>query len=390
MKRILSLLIVLLLCFSVFAGCTQNDGDKSQFDFSYSVEKTQCARGETIQITATVTNISGKTYHYVGCSGNDFIPFISLYNEVDGEKHYIEYVPIALPEDVVNKKVKNGECGRVVYSFAIPEDAKLGNYSLILSLGEDKKEFANILSIVELTAQNENEKYSYSSAIVGTADKGVNPIQTLAHTTQYTSDGEPWLFGDGMGYYGIFSDEETKVSDFPTIVAEGKLEATVQGSSALGNPRVFGMDYEEYKYSHPGWNGLHLLPEGEYLVVFYENKDTRKTNPNDDTYWVTVYENIFRLVVPEREMGEDYYSLTFNQTYSLDREYDLNTKYRAGERVEIRLQLVYEQYYEVTVGDEKAVMIGNEDTYVIYVFIMPEGDAHVQIKEVSVEIPSAS
>jgi hypothetical protein len=149
------------------------------------------------------------------------------------------------------------------------------------------------------------------------------------------------------------------------------------------------MDYEEYKYSHPGWNGLHLLPAGEYLVVFYENTDTRKTNPNSDTYWVTVYENIFRLVVPEREMGEDYYSLTFNQTYSLDREYDLNTKYRAGERVEIRLQLVYEQYYEVTVGDEKAVMIGNEDTYVIYVFIMPEGDAHVQIKEVSVETPSA-
>ena len=390
MKRIISLIIVIVLSVSVFAGCTQNDGDKAQFDFSYSVEKTKYIRGETIQITATVTNVSGRTYRYVGCSGNDFIPLVSLYNEIDGEKHYIECDPFVWPADVVNKKVKNGESGSIVNTFVIPEDAKLGNYTLALSKGGDMKEFVDILSIVELTAQNENEKYSYSSAIVGTTDKGINPIQTLAHTTQYTSDGEPWLFGDGMGYYGIFSDEETKVSDFPTIVAEGKLEATVQGSNTLGNPRVFGMDYEEYKYSHPGWNGLHLLPEGEYLVVFYENKDTRKTNPNDDTYWVTVYENIFRLVVPEREMGEDYFSLTFNQTYSLDREYDINTKYRAGERVELRLQLVYEQYYEVTVGNETAVIIGNEDTYVIYAFIMPEGDAHVQIKEVSVEIPSAS
>ena len=388
MKRILSLLIVILLCFSVFTGCTQNDGDKAQFDFSYSLEKTKYARGETIKITATVTNVSGRTYKYDGCSSYDFIPSISLYNSTD-KQHQLSHEGIIWTSDVKPKKVKNGETGTWTYEFVISEDSKLGNYSITLSREGDKKEFTDILSIVELTAQNENEKYSYSSAIVGTADKGINPIQTLAHTTQYTSDGEPWLFGDGMGYYGIFSDAETIVGDFPTIVAEGELEATVQGSNTLGNPRVFGMDYEEYKYSHPGWNGLHLLPAGEYLVVFYENTDTRKTNPNSDTYWVTVYENIFRLVVPEREMGEDYYSLTFNQTYSLDREYDLNTKYRAGERVEIRLQLVYEQYYEVTVGDEKAVMIGNEDTYVIYVFIMPEGDAHVQIKEVSVEIPSA-
>ena len=82
MKRTLSILVVIMLC--VFAaGCTQNDGEKAQFDFSYSVEKTKYARGETIQITATVTNVSGRTYRYVGCSGNDFIPFISLYNEID-------------------------------------------------------------------------------------------------------------------------------------------------------------------------------------------------------------------------------------------------------------------------------------------------------------------
>ena len=70
------------------------------------------------------------------------------------------------------------------------------------------------------------------------------------------------------------------------------------------------------------------------------------------------------------------------------KDYDINTKYRVGERVELRLELVYEQYYDVTVDGKEAVMIGSDDSYVIYAFIMPEGNAFVEIKEVSVEIPT--
>ena len=77
MKRIISLLILTVMCFSVLAGCGRNC-DPVRFDFSYSVEKTKYVRGETIQLTATVTNISGRAYRYVGCSGNDFIPFIMM------------------------------------------------------------------------------------------------------------------------------------------------------------------------------------------------------------------------------------------------------------------------------------------------------------------------
>lgn len=387
MKRIITILIVISLCISVFAGC-QHNCDPIKFDFSYSVEKTKYARRETIQITATVTNVSGKAYRYVGCSGNDFIPFISLYNEIDGEKHYIECDPIVLPTDVVNKKVKNGESGSIVYTFPIPEDAKLGKYSVTLSYGEDKREFVDVLRVMDVTAQNEKDGITYSSATVSSFYESVKPIQTLAHTTQYGKDGEAFLYGDGMGYYGIFSDPEIKGSDIPTVVAKTEITVTVPENSKLGNPRVFGMDHEEYKYSHPGWSGLHLLPAGEYLVVFYENTDTRNTNPNADTYWLTTFENVFRLIVPEIEPSDRYYSLTFNETYSLAKDYDINTKYRVGERVELRLELVYEQYYDVTVDGKEAVMIGSDDSYVIYAFIMPEGNAFVEIKEVSVEIPT--
>ena len=390
MKKMISVLLALLLCLSLLAGCTQNDEEKAQFDFSYSVEKTKYARGETIQITATVTNVSGRTYRYIGCSGNDFIPFISLYNEIDGEKHYIECDPIVLPADVVNKKVKNGESGSIVNTFVIPEDAMLGNYTLTLSLGEDKKEFADILSIVELTTQNENEKYSYSSAIISSGHDNIKPITVSLFAEEYSQSGESLFCADGMGSDGVFSDPETNISDFPTIVADRAVTATPSAYSNIGNPCVYNINYEENdQYSHPGWNGLHLLPAGEYIVVFYEKTDSRNTNSESETYWITRYENIFRLIVPEREVGDTYYSLTFNRTYPLADDYNIDTKYRAGERVELKLELVTEQYYEVIVGDERAVMIGNEDTYVIYAFIMPAGDAHVQIKTVDVDIPSA-
>ena len=389
MKRILSLLIVILLCFSVFTGCTQNDGDKAQFDFSYSVEKTKYARDETIKITATVTNVSGKTYKYDGCSSYDFIPSISLYNSTD-KQYELSHEGVLWAADVKPKKVKNGGSGTWTYEFVIPEDSKLGKYSITLSREGDRKEFTDILSIVELTAQNENENYSYSSAIISSGNGNIKPIKTLVYTNEYSKDGEALLCGDGMGSYGIFSNPETKLSDFPTIVANSNVSVAGSATSKLGNPHVYNVNYEENnKYSHPGWNGLHLLPAGEYIVVFYENTDSRNTNSESETYWISQYENIFRLIVPERELGDTYYSLTFNQTHALADDYDINTRYRAGERVELRLQMVFEQYYEVLVNGEKAVMIGSEDTYIIYAFIMPEGDAHVQIKEVSVEIPSA-
>ena len=165
MKRMLSILIAVLLSVSVLAGCGQNNGDKAQFDFSYSVERPKYSRGESIRITATVTNTSGRMYRYVGCSGDDFIPYASLFNNADSQ-YQIACAPIIFPTDVVRKKIKNGESGSIDYSFAIPEDARLGNYSLVLSFGKDRKEFMDILSIVELTAQNETEKYRYSSTIV--------------------------------------------------------------------------------------------------------------------------------------------------------------------------------------------------------------------------------
>lgn len=302
MKRIITILIVISLCISVFAGC-QHNCDPIKFDFSYSVEKTKYARGETIQITATVTNVSGKAYRYVGCSGNDFIPFISLYNEIDGEKHYIECDPIVLPTDVVNKKVKNGESGSITYSFVIPEDAKLGNYSLTLSLEGDKEEFADILSIVELTAQNETEKYRYSSTIVSSGNNNIQPIECFEGTTYY-ENGEPTTSGCGAGAYAVFEDPETKISDFPVLVCDGDITVTVPVNVTLGRIEVYDTSFQELEYTINDFSDLTALPYGEYLIAFSEQIDGRGCDAEIVDYWITDNENLFRLVIQEPSKNE--------------------------------------------------------------------------------------
>lgn len=389
MKRILAFALIVWLCISALAGCANQENHPAKFTFSHEVEKSTYTRGETVKITATVTNVSGRAYRYTGCSGNDFIPMISLSCASDPQ-YQLAFEPFALPTDVVEKKIEDGESGSMTYSFVIPEDARLGSYNLTLWLGESKQEFSAVLSVVELTSQNENEKYTCGSALINVGDAYVRPIQTLVFTNEYAQDGQELLCGDGMGSYGVFSDPSTKLTDFPTLVASGKVTATLPANVDRGNPHIYDTNFKEVQqYSSPGWNGLHLLPAGEYVVVFPVTTDSRDSGPEEQTYWITRYENIFRLIVPERELGEEQYSLTFNKTYALDENYDLNAKYRAGERVELRLELVYEQYYEIRVGDEYAVQIGSESPWVIFAFIMPEGDAYVEITEVGVDIPGA-
>ena len=286
MKRILTILIVISLCISVFAGCTQNDGDKAQFDFSYSVEKTKYARGETIKITATVTNVSGKTYKYDGCSSYDFIPSISLYNSTDNQ-HQLSHEGIIWASDVKPKKVKNGETGTWTYEFVISEDSKLGNYSITLSREGDKKEFTDILSIVELTAQNETEKYRYSSTIVSSGNNNIQPIECFLGTTQY-ENGEPTLNGCGDGVYRVFSDPETKISDFPVLVCDGDITATVPVNVTLGRIKVYGTSFKELEYTINDFSDLTALPYGEYLVVFSEQIDGRGCDAEIVDYWITV------------------------------------------------------------------------------------------------------
>ena len=150
------------------------------------------------------------------------------------------------------------------------------------------------------TSQNETDKYWYSSAIISSDGGHIQPIHCFLSTELY-ENGEATLNGCGDGAYHVFSDPETKISDFPTLVANGEVTATSPENARLGNPRLHDVNYENYDgYSYLVWSDLHLLPAGEYIVVFNEYGDTRNTSEETETYWLSHFENVFRLIVPEK------------------------------------------------------------------------------------------
>ena len=302
------------------------------------------------------------------------------------------------------KKIRSGEMTMPKYRFVIYNRAGMKGKTLYItfdghidlgdgyySVKKGELDLDYIKALLLFTAQNQNEKYTYSSAIVSTGGEGIQPIKTLAWTDKYSKDGECQLCGDGMGYYGVFSDPETKLSELPVLVADGKITVTAPEHARVSGARVFDSYFEHFE-DHSGFEGLHLLPAGEYVVVFFENTDSRKTDPDAETYWLTQYENVFRLTVPAREIGAEYHSLVFADASEVLPGFDVNKQYRAGERVKIPLYAVTEQYYRFYVNGEEINPIKNDEDYyyTTFAFIMPDSNAEIRIEVVSVEIPSGN
>ena len=122
-----AILLAFLFVLCTFFSCAENADDQTMevtdanirgFAFSYTIEKTEYTRGETVNITASVINASGKDYFYTG-SSTAFFPHAMLYwTSVGGIKgSFIEPMPIAVTDDIVRMTIKPGESGSVTYSF---------------------------------------------------------------------------------------------------------------------------------------------------------------------------------------------------------------------------------------------------------------------------------
>lgn len=379
MKRTLLILIAVLLSVSVLAGCRQNDGDKAQFDFSCSVEKSKYARGESIRITATVTNVSGRMYRYVGCSGDDFIPYVSLYNNTD-KQYQIACDPIVFPTDVVRKKVKNGESGSIDYSFAIPKDGRLGNYSLVLSFGKDRKEFTDILSVVELTAQNETEKYRYSSTIVSSGSNNIQPIECFVGATHY-ENGEQTTVGCGAGVRSVFDDPGTKVSDFPVLVCDGDINVSVPVNVILGRVKVYNTSFQELEYTINIFSDLTMLPYGEYLIVFSEHIDGRSSNPETADYWIADNENLFKLVIqePKNKYSTEYGYTEYEGIYLSEKSFKGSgiqvIWHNDTDKEALRGEGYHVERYNAIHNKWESVMVGEHIFEAIAVAVMPNSQS---------------
>ena len=311
MKKIFTLLITVL--FLAFSGSCVEIGETGPtggivedssgynetgrgFAFSYTIEKTEYTRGETVNITASVINASGKDYFYTG-SSTAFFPHAMLYwTSVGGIKgSFIEPMPIAVTDDIVRMTIKPGESGSVTYSFLIPEDAQCADYSLTLSYGGDSKEFLGVLTVVESSDQNENDKYDYSPIALSSGNVTIYPIRCFLCSTVY--DDGVVAEGCGAGISMIFGNENTDQSSFPVLVLDGVIEPSMPPNCLLRGVTVYDLDYNVIA-EKKSVDGLSELEPGKYLIVLSVRSDSRGCIPDVTDYTITDYEDFFKLIVP--------------------------------------------------------------------------------------------
>jgi len=296
MRITLRLFCIAFICLTLLASCQSNRAPLA-FSFSLEAENASYLRGETVRITANVTNASEEDYVYMGGTGG-FFPSIELYFQKEGnaETYFLEHEPVALHLDYKEKTFKVGESGGITYSFPIPENAPLGEYHATLSYGTDSKTFSSIITVTEVTAQNTRESYSYSSLTVCSGEDAVRPIQTLVYTNQYDADDNGMVCADGLGHMAILNDPLVRHSHIPVLVPTGEISVSASDDTPIGSPELYDSNFGKLNIDVT-WQELHLLPAGEYVIVFTEKNDTRNTDPDAETYWLTQFENIFRLVI---------------------------------------------------------------------------------------------
>ena len=293
MKKIL-VFLALIMIIALLPACA---GDY-EFELTYESDRTLYLVGETVKITAKVTNVSGRTYTYKGGS-SDYRPYVRLYPVLEDDKlgEPLEHLPIASTTDMPSKhKIADGKSGQVTFEFPLPEDAHIGKYTVSLSYEGAKKVFVGAISVVRPSEQNHVEGMPYSTVTVSSGEEAIHPLRGLLYTDQYLN-GELALCGDGYGAYWFFdSIYDINVENYPCLVLNGEITVTASENVQTGNPYLYNFDYERLEYNG-GFEGLSELPAGEYLVVFSEYHDGSLDDPAADEYWKTMYENLFKLMI---------------------------------------------------------------------------------------------
>lgn len=314
-----SFILAIIMLIALFPSCGVDDS-KPDFEFSYEIEKTEYLRGEEIRIKTSVKNISGRKLKYMGCSGNDYIPWAELYYLTDDGAYggnLEEYDALQFPCDEVEKTIKKGAVGSHTYVFKIPTDAVCGEYSLKLWRGEDSQVFENILCINAVTSQNENSEYEYSPITVSSGGKTIKPIRSLVGGSAMHADGS-FMLCDGVGISILFGKDHL-LPTVPLLVYDGGITVDIPECNKLGYVAIYDLEWQHLNgYKNTSLRELDYLPAGDYIVVFSARYDTRKLNPSE--YEQYDYDDIFRLTVPSKsaEKNEYRYSSVMIQSGDFD------------------------------------------------------------------------
>ena len=274
-----------------------------------------------------------------------------------------------------------GDCRTISFSEGAPREIELSftswdNASFWIYILAD-----NTRLELEINTRDVPD-YDYSDILIGAKNstESITPRRAFARTQELDENYRVVAYANGLGYKRLFDGESFDISDLPVIAATDELTVTKpDGMSLAGGLYIYDLEGTPYKYDRAHLEDLHLLPAGEYVVRLIEIIEARD---GDETYFRTEYDNVFRLVVPERVLGDVSHSLSFNDTsLILDDYFDINATYRTGERVELPIELLFDVSCRAFANGEEIPRLTDSFDYgMVFVFFMPDEDVYIEIQ----------
>lgn len=291
---------------------TTADPEENRFEFSYDLDgRTKYRRGETISVTATVTNVSGDNYYYVG-SSSEFMAYVNIFYVGDKHTEYaLEHAPLGLDDDYMGQIIEPGESRSREFSFSIPANAPLGYYAIRLSYGDESLDEYYSIQIFEADYEFETDVYENrtGSCVAGYDGVKIKPLSGFV-CESYTSQGDDGTGqgyeADGEGSWGIIYNLRAWGDDsfLPSVW-------TLYGESLdmdFGNYEFNGISiieeggsYDDIKHLS-SVEELAELPFGEYYVILCLSRYEEAADGSWSRH--VVFEDVFKLTVDVMECCE--------------------------------------------------------------------------------------
>lgn len=129
-----------------------------QLEFSYTANGSIFMPGQTIEITATMTNVSDTDVEYTG-SLLAFYPDVTLIATAHDEVYWLMYQDRMITNEIARYTLSPGDSRTTTYVFPIPDNALLGSYQLQLYFGAAAADFGIVLTIVNTDLDIEVDPY---------------------------------------------------------------------------------------------------------------------------------------------------------------------------------------------------------------------------------------
>ncbi len=273
---------------------------ENECDLRFRIDKESFITGETIVLTASLLNISGRDIKYTGYI-EDLTPSVSVYPDGQPDKALSSH-PFPAYDQLPQERVLSAYGrNRTFYAFPIDRTVPGGSYTVELTCGDLKEVYTAAFSIIEAEIDiapplGEGDLY------VESGSGRVTPRAFAIGGEIY--DGDSIAIGCGAGAGMFFDDSESRPSQLPLLVGYYLKTNLPAGYSGFSSYTLFNTENRHYyniSSASAEEDVYRILPAGDYIVSYSGAYDSRLGDESLTSYEKSSSDYLVRLVVPGYE-----------------------------------------------------------------------------------------